>query len=159
MYRLRLSNITSVPLSIWSSLPDARVVSDEREFLGTVRDLVAQKWNESSIEEPGETELELGKGVWPKAGEERAQVDITAVIQAFREFYFGHLPVQTRGLHDAQNGGLLTREIKTGAVVPARIAAGLEEGWHRIDDPADLAVQPGMLMAYRDVMPTTVDAG
>jgi hypothetical protein len=79
------------------------------------------------------------------------------VVEVAEAYYFGHLPIQTRGLRDASTGDLITREFRTDMLSPFDIEQGTVEGWRRIDDPTALAVRPVLRFDYSDMLPVSGD--
>ncbi len=156
-YQFRLSGFQTLPAGLNNStFPAARVLSPDGEFLGTLSDLVARRWNEDTSDDlRGEVEYEIGKKVWIEVLDSKAQADVVAIVQVLREYYYGNLPVHLSGFENVQTGGVLTREVSTEVFAPGRIEQGLVEGWQKIDDPNELSVRPFMEIAYKDVVPVS----
>ena len=127
--------------------------------LGLVRDILARKWNSHELpEEPGRHEVLLAEQArLAKAEDEHNVVKVLAVIEIAEAYYFGQWPIQTRGLQNAQTGGLITKNIKADALSPYDIEQGRVAGWRNIDDPATLAVRPVITLAYSDVIPVSIE--
>ena len=126
--------------------------------LGIVRDLLLQKWNAREVpKEPGRHEVVLAVDAKLRDADEDLATTISATVEVGHEFYFGHVPIQTRGFQDVQTGGLITREITTKMMSPSDIERGLVPGWQKIDDPAALAVRPHFRLDYSDVLPVSTE--
>jgi len=80
-----------------------------------------------------------------------SRVDISANVIVATEYYFGSLPIETRGLLDPRSGAMLSRKIQTHGIEPSKIEAGLEGGWKKIEDPSQLSVlRPHFMLSYYD---------
>ncbi len=151
-YSLRFNFKSRPRLVMKTNLLFLQVFSEDGTLLGTVGEILGRKWNKEGIpHEPGEYEVLLVKN--GLVGEERTKATLNATVRVAREFYFGQLPIDVRGFINEQTGGVITRTLTTESMEPFRIEQGLVEGWSRIDDPASLAVEPVMRLAYSDVMP------
>jgi hypothetical protein len=122
---------------------------------GTARDIFARKWNRHDVPlDPGRHEVVLMEvRVGPHDNDN--SLTLSASFESLREYYFGSVPIHTRGFQDAQTGGLITRRIATDDIVPYEIEQGRVPGWRRIDDPEALAVRPVMHLGYSDTLPTS----
>jgi len=122
--------------------------------LGTVRDLLAKKWNSGKIpRQPGRQEVVLVDGAKIGGMPDGLPVRVSAVVDIAEVYHFGQWPIQTRGFQDAQTEGLITRQITTEMLSPFEIEQGRVEGWRKVDDPAELAVRPVVRIDYSNVLP------
>lgn len=156
-YSLRFNFKSRPRLVMTTDLFFLQVFSEDGTLLDTVGAILGRKWNKKGIpHEPGEYEVLLVKN--GLLGEEMTKATLNATVRVAREFYFGQLPIDVRGFQNEQTGGLITRTLTTESIEPFRIEQGLVEGWSRVDDPASLAVEPVMRLAYSDVLPTSEEA-
>ena len=127
--------------------------------LGTVRDLMARKWNAHEIPEIGGSH-EVVLAADAQVGEDtRISATLLAVVTVSQEYYFGDVPIQTRGFQNVQTGGLIIREFKSELISPHDIEQGRVPGWRKVDDPSKLAVHPVMELAYSDAIPMRTGLG
>lgn len=133
-----------------------RVFSADGQPLGILLDILARAWNEQRIShEPGDREESLAENVELEVGDQRLAFAVAARVIVSRTYYFGHLPIHTRGLTDEQDGALITREFQTDQISPFEIEQGRVSGWERVDDPATIAVRPVLRLGYNDLLPTS----
>jgi hypothetical protein len=108
-FRLIFTNFQRLPMSLERAhMPSLGVWSSEGDLLGTVRGLIAKRWNESEKEyAPGETQVPLAlQAMLEIDGSRHGPVDLLAVIAAKRKFYLGKMPVHMQGFQDMQTGGV-----------------------------------------------------
>src|SRR5262249_11762856 len=123
-----------------------------------VRDILARKWNAQEVPMgQGRHEIVLAVDATIAGCDGCLSSTVSALVEVAHSDYFGHLPIQTRGLRDDQTGGLITRHITTDMIDPVAIAAGRVEGWRKIDDPAALAVRPIFRLDYMDMFPVSTE--
>ena len=159
-FRLIFTNFKSLPMSLErSDMPSLRVWSSEGDSLGTIRGLLAKRWNESETDyPPGETQVPLALQAMLEIDDSRhGPVDLLAVIKAKRKFYLGKMPVHMQGFQDMQTGGVITQEITTELLAPSHIEAGLVEGWQEVGPLEELAVKPFMAIVFCDHLPVDKD--
>jgi hypothetical protein len=120
--------------------------------IGTSIQILRNKWDRAEMpREPGQHEVLIGQNLTINYRNTEGHVDISAFVVVGVEYYFGHLPIEMRGLEDVQSGAVLTRKILTHALEPARIEAGLEKEWKKIEDPSQLSVlRPHFMLSYLD---------
>ncbi len=155
-FRLIFTNFQSLPMSLeYADMPSLKVWSSEGELLGTIRSLLAKRWNESETDyPPGETQVTLAlQAMLEIEGSRHGPVDLLAVIAAKRKFYLGKMPVHMQGFQDMQTGGVITQEITTELMAPSHIEAGLVEGWQEVGPLEELSVKPFMVIVFTDHLP------
>lgn len=153
---LELRNMLRVPMSAmyWPISKGYRIFSENGDFLGTVRSLLASKWNNSEIErEPGTKEVLIGERVIWEVEEERILIDILVHIVVERAYYLGQVPVSLRGFEDWQKDkAIITKRIISQFIEPFKIEQGMIEGWQKLENPDDLSIQPFISFDYSDLM-------
>jgi len=133
-------------------LANLPLYSTDGTSLGTAKSIVAAKWDNQEIpHEPGKYEVIVGKGLIVTFHDVTSTVEVSATVSAAREFLLGPIPVSVRGLQDAQNGSIITRELRTAMIDFSAIARGEVPGWTRIEDPSKLSVKVMFQMAYSDL--------
>jgi len=122
----------------------------DQRLLGTVRDLIGQKWNVQQIpQEPGEHRgIELAPGPLKfQAGRAFQQAYIVAQVVVESRLHFGHWPIsKVSGFLDESSGAIVTRRVEFGNL--SMIDA--EQTWPRIKSLDDLAVRPAMVLRVLD---------
>jgi hypothetical protein len=133
-------------------LSDLELKTAEGAPVGTSIQILRNKWDRAEMPRtPGQHEVAIGTNLTISYRGTESRVDIKAFVIVAVEYYFGSLPIETRGLEDVQSGALLTRQFRTHNLEPARIEAGLETGWKKIDDPSQLSVlKPHFMLSYFD---------
>lgn len=74
------------------------------------------------------------------AGSTQGHVKIVAKLRVERRYYKGPLRISVAGFRDEQDGSILTRELTTEFVEPARIERGGAPGWSEITEIRDYVV-------------------
>ena len=75
----------------------------------------------------------------------KSKIDIAAQVVVRREMYLGPMQIYTRGFHDSQNGSLITKELRTGAIDAGEIVRGNVPGWKKLDAVMDGASVRAMM--------------
>lgn len=158
-YQFTFTNFDSLPLSITNINPAYLEIHDSlNRRLGFIKDIIAKKWNIEEIpHNPGEVEITIGQGVIINTTDGKYKTDISVKLTVAKEHYFGPLPIETRGFYNEQTGSFSTRQIITDKLEPYLIETGQVEGWHKIEDPSKLAIQPVISAGYSDHM-TLIEA-
>jgi len=125
--------------------PDLRTVilfdEDDRP-LGTVRDLIGQKWNAGEIPQtPGEyAAIPLAtKPVKYHSNGQTCRAYVTASVKVETRLHFGYWPVaRLSGLGDEKTGAIFTRHMEFDWLSMVEV----ERNWPRINSPSDLAIRP-----------------
>ena len=147
----RFQNFKSLPTAVMNDTHTLEVFSQDGVSLGTLKKIIAAKWHSEEIdEEPGEKELLIGENLYFEFEGEKFFTEIWAHILVGREYYLGNVPVHLKGFQDLQSGGVITNQITTHNIEPYKIEQGLIDGWKKLDDPAELSIQPFMKMWYAD---------
>lgn len=108
--------------------------ADDGTLLGTPLKIMHRKWNREQIpHESGLHKVELGKQVNVEYRGVKSKIDIGAQIIVKTEFYLGPMQIYTQGFHDAQNGSLITKELRTGSIDAGAIVRGGVSGWRKLD--------------------------
>jgi hypothetical protein len=145
--------------------------------LGPILLLLGQKWNhDEDLHIPGEHSVLLAEHVIVHAGSIEGHVKIVAKLRVERRYYKGPLRISVAGFRDEQDGSILTKEMTTEFVEPARIERGEAPGWseiteirnHVIDRIEDSTSEPSkkptiesvpieamLVMHYIDALPET----
>lgn len=129
----------------------ALMLFDEQEQkLGTVRDLIGQKWNAREIpEQPGEyRNLPLApKPTKYQSGGRfhRARVAVNVLVET--RVHFGYWPIsKVSGFFDEKTGTITTRNLEFADLSMVEV----ERGWPRIKSIAELAVRPVITLRALD---------
>jgi hypothetical protein len=129
--------------------------ADDGTLLGTPLKIMHRKWNKEQIpHKPGLHKVELGKQVTVEYRGVRSKTDIGAQIIVKTEFYLGPLQIYTQGFHDAQDGSLITRELRTDMINAGAIVKGEVPGWEKLDvtdgSTVHAMMRLGVASAYGD---------
>ncbi|KKW16912.1 MAG: Restriction endonuclease [Parcubacteria group bacterium GW2011_GWA1_50_14] len=153
-YSLRFEKFLSLPIAMISAdLKTLNVFDTRQKFLGTVQDIIGEKWNKKEIEHmPGEQKILIGD-VFIEFNDEKIQLSLTVNVIVAREYFLGDLPVSVRGLKNEQTGGLITKGFTTDYIKPFEIDQGTQKNWKKVDNPEGLSTKPVFRMAYSDVIP------
>jgi len=108
--------------------------ADDGTSLGTPLKIMHRKWNKEQIpHEPGVYKVELGTQVNVEYKGVKSKMDICAHVVVKRTFHLGPLQIYTQGFHDAQNGSLITKELRTDSIDAGAIVRGEVPGWKKLD--------------------------
>lgn len=117
------------------------IIFDEQErALGTVRDLIGQKWNAREIpEQPGEyRNVQVAPN--PSKFKSRGmfhRANITANVLVEARLHFGYWPItKMSGFYDERTGATITRNMEFNNLSMIEV----EKNWPRINAVAELAV-------------------
>ena len=129
--------------------------ADDGTSLGTPLKIMHRKWNKEQIpHEPGVYEVELGKQVNVEYNGVKSKMDIGAQVAVNQTFHLGPLQIYTQGFHDAQNGSLITRELRTDSIDAGAIGRGEVPGWKKLDvtdcSTVSAMLRLGVSSAYGD---------
>ena len=103
--------------------------------LGPILVLLGKKWNhDETLHLPGEHSVLLADHVIVNAGSTQGHVKIVARLKVERRYYKGPLRISFAGFRDEQDGSILTRELTTDFVEPAKIERGEAPGWSEITE-------------------------
>ena len=151
-FSLRFEDFAIMPASIMAAdLPSLDLYESDKSKIGTVKELVATKWNnEEVLKEPGFHEIVLVRNGFIGSGPIIVGGTVVAIIHTTKDHYFGHVSIQTRGLRNEQDGGFLTRQITTDSISPGAIEKGEVSGWRKLENPGDIAVEPSLTIHYGD---------
>ncbi len=98
--------------------------------LGPIITLLGRKWNhDEALHEPGEHRVTLAEHVLVNTGDAQAHTKIEVRLKVERCYYRGPLGISLAGFRNEQDGSLLTKELTTGFIEPARIERGEMPGW------------------------------
>ncbi len=132
-------------------LVNLELCTEDGRNLGSTKHVVQSRWDKQEIPHtPGTCEILIGKNLSIQFAGRPSKVDVSAVLNIATEYYFGPLPIHTKGLHDVKDGGLITKTLQTGNIEPGKIERGLVPGWAKIDDASKLSVRPVMRLSYAD---------
>jgi hypothetical protein len=127
------------------------VLFDQQErALGTVRDIIGQKWNAGEIpEEPGEyRDVQFAPN--PLKFKSRGsfhQASITANVLVGTRLHFGYWPIsKLSGFYDERTGATITRRMEFDNLSMVEV----ERSWPRINSIAELAVRPVITLRALD---------
>lgn len=156
-YSLRFENFRELPIAmVQSDLKALRFFSSQENFLGTVADIIAQKWNKEEIEHvPGDKKIFVGDGFIEFSGE-KIKLALTVNILVGREYFLGDLPVDLQGFKDEQSGKTITKGFTTASIRPFDIESGKLKNWKKIENLEKLSIKPIIRMTYNDVLPTNL---
>ena len=146
-YSLRVSGVGRVVFpQDPRALAELPMQSDDGESLGTPSKILHRKWNYEEIpHEPGVHSVPLGTQVNVEYNGVKSKIDIAAQVVVRREMYLGPMQIYTRGFHDSQNGSLITKELRTGAIDAGEIVRGNVPGWKKLDAVMDGASVRAMM--------------
>src|SRR6266478_6185320 len=127
------------------------VLFDEQErALGTVRDIIGQKWNAREIpEQPGEyRDIQLAPNPAKyQSGGRFHRARITANVRVETRVHFGYWPIsKVSGFIDENTGAVTTRGLEFDNLSMLEV----ERRWPRINNVADLAVRPVITLRALD---------
>jgi hypothetical protein len=146
------------PQSAKKTFPYIEVFSTDREPLGAIVVLLGKKWHQDeSLQIPGEQAVTIGEHVVIKDGDFDIHTKITAHLKISLRHYLGPLGIKMDGFRDDQNKSIITKELSTDALDPARIARGEMLGWNEIPDKEDLAVKAMFGMFVVSALPETIE--
>lgn len=136
--------------------PDTRdlrtlVLFDEQDRpLGTVRDLIGQKWNAGEIPQgPGEYRaIPLAPNpIRYESGGRFHRARVAASVRVETRLHFGYWPIaKLSGFRDERTGAITTRNMEFGWLSMVEV----ERHWPRINSLADLAVRPVITLRALD---------
>lgn len=126
------------------------IFDEEGHSLGTVRELIRQKWNARAIpEEPGEYKgVEFAPNpVKFKSGGRFFRAKITANVFVEKRLHFGYWPIsKVSGFLDDATGAIITRNVEFGNLSMVDV----EKNWPRINSIDELAVRPVITLRALD---------
>jgi hypothetical protein len=153
-YRFRLSGSTTTSLVIPKELLESNLMlaefetdSGQKDF---VKNIISDKWDSIKIT-IGETEVKVGMGQINYEGFS-IKADLTVILNFAQKYYFGYIPIKTKGLYNQQSGGFTTKEVETEKIIPYEIEQGKVEGWIEIDNPETIAIKPVITTGYTDCL-------
>lgn len=153
-YQFTFTKFEALPIEVTNIKPiylEAYDTNNKR--MGLIGDILAKRWNNEEISHvPGEIKIIIGEGIIINTPRGRYKTNITANLIVGREYYFGGLPIETRGFYNEQTKAYTTREIITDKLEPYLIETGQAKDWQKIDDLSKLAIQPVITTAYSDCM-------
>jgi hypothetical protein len=133
-------NFSSVPgyrMTIPTNIPFPLIetFAEDGTPLGPILVLLGQKWNrDETLHLPGEHSVLLADHVLVHAGQSVGHTKIVAKLKVERRYYKGPLQISVAGFRDEQDGSILTRELTTDFVEPARIERGEAPGWSEVTE-------------------------
>jgi hypothetical protein len=124
---------------------------DEQDrSLGTVRDIIGQKWNAGEIpQDPGEYPAIplVPNPVRYESGGRFHRARVAASVRVETRLHFGYWPIaKLSGFHDERTGAIMTRHIEFDRLDMVEV----ERNWPRINSLADLAVRPVITLRALD---------
>jgi hypothetical protein len=127
------------------------VLFDEQErFLGTVRNLIGQKWNAREIpQQPGEYgNVELAPNPTKyRSGSGLQRANVTASVRVETRRHFGYWPIsKVSGFFDERTGSITTRSLESDYLSMVEV----ERSWPRIRRLEELAVRPVITLRALD---------
>jgi hypothetical protein len=127
------------------------IIFDEQEqALGTVRDLIGQKWNAREIPELPSEYRDVQVAPNPskfKSGGRFYRARITANVRVEARLHFGYWPIsKMSGFYDERSGATITRNMEFNNLSMIEV----EKNWPRINSVADLAVRPVVTLRALD---------
>jgi hypothetical protein len=129
----------AVPTSV--PFPLIETFAEDGTPLGPIIVLLGKKWNnDESLHEPGEYRITLAEHVIVNIGETPAHLKIEARLKVERCYYRGPLSIKFAGFRDEQDGSLLTKELTTDFIEPARIERGEMPGWSELTELRNAAI-------------------
>jgi Restriction endonuclease len=150
------SGIPSEPQQV--PFPLIETIAPDGTPLGPVLVLLGKKWHEDeSLQVPGEHAFNLAEHVVIRDGANEFHSRIDAEIRVIQRHYFGPLALNLQGFKNDQNGSIITNEMKTDFIDPARIERGEMPDWIEIRDKNELAVSVTLAMRYVDTLPETLE--
>ena len=163
-FRFVFSGFASLPVTINTyDVKNLKVYDENNTLLGTLADLLARYWNQDKeVNLVGEQKVLLADRAYLEIDGRNVQMRIEAVLYVKKCVYVGNLAVDLQGFKNEHTGGVMTREITTDKIYPAQIEAEVESGssknWKKIADPEKLSIKIMMSIAYRDMLPTSMEA-
>jgi hypothetical protein len=152
-YSLEVSGFGYIllPQSIME-LSELELRTSDGTAIGSSISIIRKMWDRAEIpRKPGQHDVTIGKNLRIIYQEVESRIDVSASAIVATEYYYGSLPIETRGLLDPQSGAILSKKIQTHGIEPRRIEAGLEGGWKKIEDPSQLSVlRPHFMLSYYD---------
>jgi hypothetical protein len=136
-WAVTFSNPPGFPAAIPTNIPFPLIetFAEDGTPLGPILVLLGKKWNhDESLHLPGDHSVLLANHVIVYAGSTQGHVKIVARLRVERRYYKGPLRISVAGFRDEQTGSILTRELTTEFVEPARIERGEAPGWSEITE-------------------------
>jgi hypothetical protein len=165
--RIRLGKVSfsfaSVPgypfaLGTSRSVPEIETYLSDGTPAGTIRSLLAKKWNDKQIPyTPGQHTVVLAEHVVVPVGSTDAHMRIGASVIVERCYYLGPLPIKVVGLRDEQTGSLWAKEFLTDFIEPAKIERGELPGWAQLPNIDELSIRPVITLNYVDIQRESAD--
>ena len=151
----------AIPTNI--AFPLIETFAVDGEPLGPIIVLLGKKWNhDESLHIPGQHSVVLADHVLVYAGSTQGHVRIVAKLRVERRYYRGPLQISVAGFRDEQDGSILTKELKTEFVEPAKIKRGEAPGWSEVTEIRNYAIdgvplEAMLVMHFIDALPETPD--
>lgn len=136
-WAVTFSSVPGFPMTIPTNIPFPLIetFNENGTPLGPVLVLLGQKWNhDDSIHVPGEHSVPLADHVLFHVGQSIGHAKIVAKLKVERRYYKGPLQISVAGFRDEQSGSIITKELTTECVEPARIERGEAVGWSEMTD-------------------------
>lgn len=126
--------------------------NENGESVGTIEDVLHRKWDSKEVPRSlGTHRVTIGTNVSTEFNGATQVGGLYANVVVEHAFYSGMVPIHFQGLINVRSGGLITRQIVTGAISPIAISKGERAGWKQIDDPSTLSPTPAITIGYFDV--------
>lgn len=134
------------------ALANLGLLSEDGTNLGTVRQILHSKWDKQEIpHEAGVHEVMVGSGVSSEFQGVISKLDVSASVVVGRKYYLGPLPIHVKGFENAQNGAIITKELRTEGIEPSKIERGEVPGWTEITNQEGLSIRVMFKLDYSDL--------
>jgi hypothetical protein len=126
--------------------------NESGEIVGTFQDVLHRKWDSKEVPHSvGRHRITIGTKLTTEFNGATQVGAIYSDVAVEQAFYSGMVPIHFQGLINVKSGGIITRQILTGAISPIAISKGECAGWKQIDDPSALSPAPAFTIGYFDV--------
>jgi hypothetical protein len=126
--------------------------NESGESVGTFEDVLHRKWDSKEVPHSvGKHRITIGTKLTTEFNGVTQVGGIYSNVDVEQAFYSGMVPIHFQGLINVRSGGIITRQILTGAISPIAISKGECMGWKQIDNPSALSPAPAFTIGYFDV--------
>ncbi len=129
----------AVPTNI--PFPLIETFAEDGTPLGPIIVLLGKKWNnDETLHEPGDYRITLAEHALVNVGTTQAHIKIEVLLKVERCYYRGPVSVSFAGFRNEQDGSLLTKELTTDFIDPARIERGEMPEWSELTEIKNFAI-------------------